>query len=52
MGEFIAFCLMIGLILVYIVFAISKTFKDHENDVKSLQQRIFELEDEIKRLKK
>lgn len=52
MGEFIALSLMTGLIFAYILFVIGKTFKDHKNDITSLKQRIFELEDEVKKLKK
>lgn len=52
MGEFLALCVLIVLPLGYIMFVICKTFKDHENDIKSLKQRILELEDEVKKLKK
>lgn len=49
MGQFIVLGLLIVLILGYIMFAISQNIKDN---IKSLKQRIFELEDEVKKLKK
>lgn len=52
MGGFVACCVLIALIIGYIMFAINQNFKEHENDVKSLQQKIFELEDEVKELKR
>lgn len=53
MGDIIACAVLIALLVCYIMgFAINQNFKDHENDIKSLKQRIFELEDEVKKLKK
>lgn len=52
MEEFVSIVLpfMIGLALGYIIYAIGKNINDHENDIKWLKQRIFELEDKVKEL--
>ena len=44
---FIVLCFMIGLIFGYPIFVICKNLNDHEDDIESLKQRIFELEDEV-----
>lgn len=52
MVEAVALGVLIAWPLGYVMFAISKNFKGHENDIKSLKQRISELEDEVKKLKR
>ncbi len=50
--KYIALGLILAWPIGYIIYAICKNLNDHEDDIESLKQRIFELEDEVKKLKK
>ena len=50
--KYIVLGLMMSLPIAYIIYVVGKNINDHENGINSLKQRIFELEDEVKKLKK
>lgn len=50
--KYIALGLILAWPIGYIIYAFCKNLNEHEDDIESLKQRIFELEDEVKKLKK